>query len=131
MVKRTLECFPEDFMFQLDPGEAEALRSRFGIKQTRPRRAPLCPVRLYRADRGGLSTVLKSPRAIEVNIEIMCAFVRLRMILSSNKDLARRLNELEAKMDATFRGVFEAILELMTSPEPKKRPIGFFTPKEK
>jgi hypothetical protein len=74
-----------------------------------------------------LSSVLKSPRAIAVNIEIMRAFVRLRLILASNKQLARRLDELEAKTDSRFRQVFEAIRQLMVPPEPKKRPIGFVT----
>jgi hypothetical protein len=78
-----------------------------------------------------LSTVLNSPRAIAVNIEIMRAFVRLRLILASNKELARRLDQLEAKTDAKFKAVFEAIRQLMTPPEPKRRPIGFLTPKEK
>ena len=78
-----------------------------------------------------LSTVLNSPRAVAVNIEIMRAFVRLRLILASNNELARRLDQLDAKTDAKFKAVFEAIRQLMTPPEPKKRPIGFLTPKEK
>ena len=78
-----------------------------------------------------LSTVLNSPRAIAVNIEIMRAFVRLRLILASNKELAQRLDQLEAKTDAKLSAVFEAIRQLMAPPEPKKRPIGFVTPAEK
>jgi hypothetical protein len=78
-----------------------------------------------------LSTVLKSPRAIAVNIEIMRAFVRLRLMLASNKELARRLDKLEAKTDAKFKAVFEAIRQLMSPPQPKKRPIGFVTSLEK
>lgn len=72
-----------------------------------------------------LSSVLNSERAIAVNIEIMRAFVRLREILSTHKDLARKLEELEKKYDRQFRGVFEAIRKLMTQPEPPKRRIGF------
>jgi hypothetical protein len=72
-----------------------------------------------------LSSVLNSERAIKVNIEIMRAFVRLRQILLANKELAKRLDELEKKYDAQFRVVFEAIRELMKPPETKKRPIGF------
>ena len=73
-----------------------------------------------------LSSVLNSPRAIAVNIEIMRAFVRLRVILASNKELARRLDELEAKTDAKFAAVFEAIRQLMAPPDPKpKRSIGW------
>ena len=78
-----------------------------------------------------LSTVLNSPRAIAVNIEIMRAFVRLRLILASNKELARRLDRLEAKTDAKFTTVFEAIRQLMAPPESKKRPMGFVAAKEK
>ena len=72
-----------------------------------------------------LSTVLNSERAIRVNIEIMRAFVRLRQILASNVQLARRLDALEKKYDAQFKVVFDAIRQLMTPPEPSKRKIGF------
>jgi hypothetical protein len=73
-----------------------------------------------------LSSVLHSSRAIQVNIEIMRAFVRLRQMLSSNAELSRKLAALEKKYDIQFKAVFEAIRELMTPLEPrKKRPIGF------
>jgi hypothetical protein len=72
-----------------------------------------------------LSSVLKSRRAIQVNIEIMRAFVRLRQLLASNAQLARKLAELEKKYDAHFKMVFDAIRRLMAPPEPKKRKIGF------
>lgn len=73
-----------------------------------------------------LSGVLHSPRAVQVNIEIMRAFVRLRQMLASNAELARKLAALERKYDGQFRIVFEAIRQLMAPPEPKnKRPIGF------
>ena len=73
-----------------------------------------------------LSSVLRSPRAVMVNVEIMRAFVRLRQMLASNADLARKLANLEKKYDAQFKIVFDAIRELMTPPEPReKRPIGF------
>ncbi len=79
-----------------------------------------------------LSSVLNSPRAIAVNIEIMRAFVKLRMVLASNKELARRLDQLEASTDEKFTVVFDAIRQLMAPPpEPKRRPIGFVHPKEK
>ena len=79
-----------------------------------------------------LSTVLNSPRAIAVNIEVMRAFVKLRVVLASNKELARRLDQLETKTDAKFTVVFEAIRQLMAPPEPKKkRSIGFLAPMEK
>jgi hypothetical protein len=78
-----------------------------------------------------LSSVLRSPRAIQVNIEIMRTFVRLRQMLSSHADLARKLDALEKKYDAQFRVVFDAIRQLMTPPTPpKKRPIGFLPQEE-
>jgi len=73
-----------------------------------------------------LSSVLRSPRAVMVNVEIMRAFVRLRQMLASNADLARKLATLEKKYDAQFKIVFDAIRELMTPPQPRaKHPIGF------
>jgi hypothetical protein len=72
-----------------------------------------------------LSSVLNSKTAIKVNIEIMRAFVRLRRILASHADLARKLEALEKKYDAQFKIVFDAIRQLMAPPEPKRRPIGF------
>jgi hypothetical protein len=76
-----------------------------------------------------LSSVLRSRRAILVNVEIMRAFVRLRQILASNTDLARKLDELEQKYDAQFKVVFDAIRALMTSPSPpERRPNGFTPP---
>jgi dimeric dUTPase (all-alpha-NTP-PPase superfamily) len=72
-----------------------------------------------------LSSVLRSPRAVQVNIEIMRAFVRLRQMLQQNVDLARKLAQLEKKYDAQFRVVFDAIRELMKPPEKMKRRIGF------
>ena len=75
--------------------------------------------------------ILNSPRATEVSVYVVRAFVHMREMITSNKDLSRRIDQLEAKMDAKFRVVFEAIRELMTPPEPKRRPIGFVTPKEK
>ncbi len=72
-----------------------------------------------------LSSVLNSERAIQVNIAIMRAFVRLRQILATHKALARKLEEMEAKYDEQFRAVFEAIRELMTPPEPPRRQTGF------
>ncbi len=72
-----------------------------------------------------LSSVLNSDRAILVNVEIMSTFVRLRLMLSSNKDLARKLKELERKYDAQFKVVFDAIRELMVPPDPPRKSIGF------
>lgn len=131
-VKRNLARFPQDFMFQLDSAEVEVLRSQSVISNPPGRGGRrTAPYAFTEQGVAMLSTVLRSPRAIAVNIEIMRAFVRLRLLLASNKELARRLDHLEAKTDAKFKAVFEAIRQLMTPPEPKKRPIGFITPVER
>ena len=128
-VRRNLERFPSDFMFQLEKQEVAILRSQIVTSSWGGRRT--VPYAFTEQGVAMLSTVLNSPRAIAVNIEIMRAFVRLRLLLASNKELARRLDQLEAKTDAKFKAVFETIRQLMAPPEPKRRPIGFVTPKEK
>ena len=124
-VKRNIERFPEDFMFQLSEVEFENLKSQIvtsswgGLRRAAP----------YAFTEQGvamLSSVLRSKRAVRVNVEIMRTFVRLRRLLTSNVELARKLAALERKYDAQFRVVFDAIRELMVPPQPKKkRPIGF------
>lgn len=138
-VKRNKDRFPEDFMFQLTVEEARiwwtevsggGLRSQIVTLK----RGQHIKYRPYAFTEHGilmLSSVLNSERAIKVNIEIMRAFVRLRQILASNKELAKRLDELEKKYDAQFRVVFDAIRELMKPPESKKRPIGFLVEEPK
>jgi hypothetical protein len=74
-----------------------------------------------------LSSVLRNPRAVAVNVEIMRVFVRLRQMLSNHETLARKLAAMEDKYDAQFKVVFDAIKSLMAPPEPKKKPIGFHT----
>ena len=127
-VKRNRDRFPDDFMFQLAPKELAVLRSQFVTSNEKRgrggRRYP--PYAFTEQGVAMLSSVLRSDRAVHVNIEIMRAFVRLRQMLASHADLARKLAALEQKYDAQFKVVFEAIHELMTPPEPKKkRPIGF------
>lgn len=123
-VKRNIDRFPEDFMFQLDNQEIASLKSQFVISSWGGRRA--APYAFTEQGVAMLSTVLRSERAIHVNIEIMRAFVRLRQILASNAELARKLAALERKYDAQFKVVFDAIRELMAPVTPKKkRPIGF------
>jgi len=126
-VKRNIERFPADFMFQLTIEETDLLRSQIvTLKTGRGRHRKYLPYAFTEQGVAMLSSVLHSARAIHVNIEIMRAFVRLRQMLASNTDLARKLATLEKKYDAQFRVVFDAIRELMTAPEPKKkRPIGF------
>ncbi|MDX9973054.1 MAG: ORF6N domain-containing protein [FCB group bacterium] len=126
-VKRNIERFPEDFMFQLTPEEAQSLRSHFVTSKAEHRGGRrYAPYAFTEQGVAMLSGVLRSPRAILVNVEIMRAFVRLRRMLASNADLAAKLDNLERKYDAQFKIVFDAIRQLMTPPEPKKRrPIGF------
>ena len=129
-VKRNISRLPEDFMFQLNTSEAEQLVSQNVIPHKKYFGGSL-PYAFTEQGVAMLSSVLNSERAIKVNIEIMRAFVRLRRILASNVDLARKLDALEKKYDAQFKVVFEAIRELMRPPEPKKRPIGFLVEEPK
>lgn len=123
-VKRNRDRFPDDFMFQLSKEEFADLKSQivtssWGGRRTRP----------YAFTEQGvamLSSVLRSKRAILVNIEIMRTFVRLRRILATHEELARKLASLERKYDKQFKVIFDAIREIMTPKEPpKRRQIGF------
>lgn len=133
-VKRNINRFPNDFMFQLNESEFatlryqfvtlnDSLRCHFGTSKRGGRRYP--PHAFTEQGVAMLSSVLRSERAVQVNIEIMRAFIRLRQILASHAELAQKLNELEKKYDAQFKEVFEAIRQLMAPPMPKKRRIGF------
>lgn len=130
-VKRNLDRFPTDFMFQLTAEEERILKSQFvtsswgGARRARP----------YAFTEEGvamLSAVLRSPTAVQVSIQIMRAFVRLRQLLASNDQLRQRLDELERCMvdhDRKFAAVFDAIRQLMAEPQPEKPkpPIGYHT----
>ena len=146
-VRRNRERFPEDFMFQVNAEEFEALRSQVATSNAAPGRGG----RRYRpyafTEHGALmaANVLNSARAIEVSVYVVRAFMRLRETLAAHKDLAKTLQQLEKKTEALtlqhdtlaantraqFKQVFDALRALMTPPEPKKRPIGFVTSKEK
>jgi hypothetical protein len=129
-VKRNAERFPDDFIFQLTKQEVANLKSQFVTSSWGGARRAL-PYAFTEQGVAMLSSVLRSPRAVQVNIEIMRTFVRLRQLLTSNVELARKLAALESKYDAQFKMVFDAIRELMKPPEPiKKRPIGFAPWKE-
>ena len=123
-VKRRIERFPKDFMFQLTTMEFRHLKSQLvtsswgGLRRATP----------YAFTEQGvamLSSVLTSPRAVQVNIEIMRAFVRLREMIATHKDLSRRLDALEKKYDTQFKVVFDAIRQLMAPPARPKGQIGF------
>ena len=123
-VKRNEDRFPHDFMFQLSREESDNLRLHFGTSSSWGGRRYL-PYAFTEQGVAMLSSVLRSPRAVQVNIEIMRAFVRLRKMLASNAELAKKLDALEKKYDVQFRAVFEAIRQLMAPREPKRRRIGF------
>lgn len=123
-LKRNAERFPDDFVFHLTKQEVMNLKSQIVISSWGGVRA--LPYAFTEQGVAMLSSVLRSPRAIQVNIEIMRAFVKLRRLLATNAELARKLAALESKYDAQFKVVFDAIRELMKPPEPgSKRPIGF------
>lgn len=131
-VKRNAARFPEDFMLRLEWPEIGALRSQTvtlaGAALGPGRHSKYRPHAFTEQGVAMLSSVLRSDQAIRVNIEIMRAFVRLRAIAGLNRELARRLDALEAKYDSKFKVVFDAIRQLMTPPMPtKKRRIGFVT----
>jgi hypothetical protein len=142
-VKRNAARFPEDFMFQLTADEWERLRSQIVILSKEPDRNRSQIVTGSRTHRGPsfrpyafteqgvamLSSVLRSPRAVEVNIAIMRTFVQLRRLMDSNRDLARRIEALEKRYDEQFATVFDAIKRLIADDESRKtkpkRRIGF------
>ncbi len=127
-VTRNTDRFPDDFMFRLTTEEFAALREALGSGDSwGGRRHP--PYAFTEQGVAMLSSVLRSERAVAVNIEIMRAFVRLRRMLQSHEDLVRRLEELESKYDSEFAVVFEAIRQLMTPADPPpKYPVGFAPP---
>ncbi|KAB2840277.1 MAG: ORF6N domain-containing protein [Burkholderiales bacterium] len=129
-VKRNLERFPADFMFQLEKQDLAVLRSQSVISSVHGGRRTT-PYAFTEQGVAMLSSVLSSPRAIAVNIEVMRAFVRLREVLAGNKELAAKLTELERKLrthDQAIAGILDAIRQLMAPPPAsKKRPIGFVT----
>ena len=128
-VKRNVERFPGDFMFRLTKHEAAAvLRSQIVTSNDGRGGRRYNPYAFTEQGVAMLSSVLRSPRAIQVNIAIMRAFVKLREILATHRDLARRLDQMESKYDAQFKIVFDAIRELMTPPQKSRRRIGFSAP---
>ena len=133
-VRRNIDRFPEDFMFSLTREEIMRI-SQIVISSVHPGVKTLKFSKNVMAftEHGVamLSSVLNSPRAVQVNIQIMRTFAKLRVIMLQHKDLARRLDELEKKYDTQFKVVFDAIRELMRPPEPKKRPIGFLVEEPK
>ena len=126
-VKRNAARFPSDFMFQLKPEELANLKFQFGISSWGGRRRSR-PYVFTEQGIAMLSSVLSSERAVKVNIAIMRAFVKLRQMLDTSRELARKFSELErrvGKHDEEIAGIIEAIRRLMTPPEKPRREIGF------
>ena len=148
-VQRNIDRFPEDFMFQLTPDDWENLKCQIGISSSTdqsPVRGGLRSQAVTSSSHGGrrgtpyvfteqgvamLSSVLRSPRAVEVNIAIMRTFVQLRRLMDSNRDLARRIEALERRYDEQFASVFDAIKRLIADDDARKtkpkRRIGFLS----
>ncbi len=124
-VKRNWDRFPDDFMFQLTRHEWDCLRSQFATSkpQRGGRRVP--PYAFTEHGAIMAANVLNSRRAVQASIYVVRAFIRLRELLASHKELARRLDALEQKYDGQFRVVFDAIRKLMTPPEPRVPRMGF------
>ena len=145
-VKRNPERFPKDFMFQLTNQEFASWRSQIVMSNPGARMGLRRPPYAF-TEHGALmaATVLNSPRAVEMSLYVVRAFVRMREVLATHKELAKKLEALEKKTEALalkhdalatttrarFKEVIEALRALMTPPEPKKRPIGFVTPEDK
>lgn len=124
-VKRNSNRFPLDFMFQLENQEVVGLRSQIVTSKTGRGGRRYQPYAFTEQGVAMLSSVLNSERAVEVNIQIIRVFVKLREMIAAHKDLAKKLEELEKKYDAQFRVVFDAIRALVAEPEPKQKKIGF------
>jgi hypothetical protein len=125
-VKRNKERFPADFLFMINNHEVTILKSQFVTSSWGGRRT--LPYAFTEQGVAMLSSVLNSPRAIKVNIEIMRAFVKMRSFLEHNKELGRKLDSLERKIqthDVHIRSLFEAIRQLMTPIPKNKKPIGY------
>lgn len=124
-VSRNPERFPSDFLLRIPEQEVASLIFQTGTSKTR-RGGRRKPVNAFTQEGVAmLSSVLRSNRAIKVNIQIMRAFVQLRSLLAAHLELAGRLDELESRYDKQFRAVFDAIRELMTPPSPTRKQIGF------
>lgn len=134
-VRRNIRRFPDDFMFRLTPAEVQTLNRSQIATGSQKHRDPRYPPYAF-TEHGAImaATVLNSPRAIKTSVYVVRAFVQLRDLLASNRQLAEKFAELERKVsshDQAIVGILKAIRELMNPPEPKKRPIGFVELEEK
>ncbi|HHT9128861.1 MAG TPA: ORF6N domain-containing protein [Candidatus Wujingus californicus] len=126
-VKRNIQRFPDDFMFQLTREEFNSLRSQI-VTLKRGQHRKYLPYVFTEQGVAMLSSVLNSKRAIQVNIQIMRAFIKLKEMLSTHKDLKQKIEEMEKKYDYQFKIVFDAIKQLLEPPAEPKGKIGFQKP---
>lgn len=122
-VRRNIDRFPEDFMFQLTNQEVINLKYHFGTSSWGGTRK--LPLAFTENGIAMLSSVLRSKTAIHVNIQIMRTFTKLRELMATHKDLKTRIDQMEQKYDSQFRVVFQAIKQLIEPPQKKKKQIGF------
>ncbi len=124
-VKRNKDRFPADFMFQLTPKEAESLRCQFGTSNTGRGGRRYSPYVFTEHGALMVANILNSQRAVQTSVQVVRAFIRMRQVLASTAELAEKLRTLEMKYDSQFKVVFDAIRQLMSAPEPKRREMGF------
>jgi hypothetical protein len=124
-VKRNANRFPGDFMFQLSPKEMQSLRFQAGTSKAGRGGRRYVPYVFTEQGVAMLSSVLRSSRAVQVNVAIMRTFVRLREMLTTHEELRRRIDALEKRYDARFQAVFDTIRQMLETPIPAKKPIGF------
>lgn len=129
-VKRNLNRFPEDFMFQLTKEEYESLRSQIATSKTGRGGRRYLPYVFTEHGAIMAANILNSERAVEASVQVVRAFVKLRQMLASNAELAKKVEALEKKYDAQFKVVFDAIRKLMLPPDAPKRNIGFIEKKK-
>lgn len=124
-VKRNASRFPSDFMFQLSPKELQSLRFQSGTSKPGRGGRRYAPYVFTEQGVAMLSSVLRSSRAVQVNVAIMRTFVRLREMLAKHEELRRKIDAMEKRYDARFQAVFDTIRQMLATPVPAKKPIGF------
>jgi hypothetical protein len=129
-VKRNASRFPSDFMFQLSSNVMRDLRFQIGTSKREQGGRRYSPYAFTEQGIAMLSSVLRSSRAVQVNVAIMRTFVRLREMLATHEELRRKIDAMEKRYDARFQAVFETIRQMLATPLPAKKPIGFHTSPE-
>lgn len=124
-VKRNASRFPADFMFQLSSEDLHTLKLQFGTSKPGQGGRRYAPYAFTEQGVAMLSSVLRSSRAVQVNVAIMRTFVRLREMLTTHEELRRKIDAMEKRYDARFQSVFETIRQMLETPIPAKKPIGF------